>query len=442
MDHSVMNARSDLPQSSAENGAARQQSYRALRHTTEQLAAPLSAEDCALQSMPDASPTKWHLAHTSWFFETFVLSASLPGYRAFHPQFRALFNSYYNAVGDKHPRPERGMISRPSLDEIYAYRRHVDAAMLQWLTAAQSREALALFTLGVNHEQQHQELILMDIKHLLSRNPLHPAYSSTPVHSAGADAAPLHWHAHAAGLHEVGHAATGSGDGTGFAFDNEGPRHQIWLADFALASRLVTNGEYLQFMQDGGYSRAELWLAEGWDTVNAQQWHAPLYWLQRDGQWQHFTLHGLQPIAPSDPVQHVSFFEAEAFAQWASQQSQWQGARLPTEFEWEVAAAQQTIAGNFLDQRALRALPAKHKSSGPQQLYGDLWEWTRSAYAPYPGFRPAAGAVGEYNGKFMANQYVLRGGSFATPRDHIRATYRNFFPAHTRWQFSGIRLAR
>ncbi len=439
-----MNAPSDLPPGKAESSLAPQEIFHTLRQTTEQLAAPLSAEDCAIQSMPDASPTKWHLAHTSWFFETFLLESGLPGYRHFHPQFRALFNSYYNAVGDKHPRPERGMLSRPSLDEVYAYRRHVDNAMLQWLSRAQSSEVLAMFTLGLNHEQQHQELILMDIKHMLSRNPLQPAYRNAPARAAITAAPPLHWHSYSAGLCEVGHAgaALGAGGGVDFFFDNEGPRHQVWLADFALASRLVTNGEYLEFMQDGGYTRAELWLAEGWDAINAHHWRAPLYWQQRDGQWLHFTLHGLQPIAPSDPVQHVSFFEAEAFAQWASRQSQWQDARLPTEFEWESAAAQQTITGNFLDGQTLRALPAAHQSSAPQQIYGDLWEWTRSAYAPYPGFRPATGAVGEYNGKFMANQYVLRGGSFATPRDHIRATYRNFFPAHARWQFSGIRLAR
>ena len=330
-----MNAPSDLPNSATPGIASRQEMYRAVRRTTEQLAAPLSAEDCALQSMPDASPTKWHLAHTSWFFETFLLEPSLRAYRAFHPQFRVLFNSYYNAVGDKHPRPERGMLSRPSLEEVYAYRRHVDAAMLDWLARSHADQALGLFTLGLNHEQQHQELILMDIKHLLSRNPLHPAYSRAPARTPSAEIAPLRWHQHAAGLYEVGHA------GAEFAFDNESPRHPIWLPDFALASRLITNGEYLQFMQDGGYARPELWLSEGWDAVNAQQWRAPLYWLQRDGQWQHFTLHGLEPIALSDPVQHVSFFEAEAFAQWASQQSQWEGARLPTEFEWEVAAGRQ-----------------------------------------------------------------------------------------------------
>ncbi len=405
--------------------------YTALRAQTEAIAAPLSPEDCALQSMPDASPIKWHLAHTSWFFETFMLEEALLGYQLFHPQFRVLFNSYYNAVGDKHPRPERGMLSRPSLEEVFAYRKHVDRHMRQLLGqgAPLSREMHARFALGLNHEQQHQELMLTDVKHLLSRNPLRPAYAAQPAPAATHSiASALSWLPYSAGLYEAGH------EGAGFAFDNEGPRHRVWLNDFALASRLVTNGEYLAFMQDGGYRRPELWLSEGWDTVSNLQWRAPLYWEERDGQWWQFTLHGMQPVQPSQPVHHVSLFEADAYAQW-------RGARLPTEFEWEVAARGVPVSGNFLERGALQPQPAP-AGTGLAQPYGDVWEWTRSAYAPYPGFRAAAGAIGEYNGKFMANQFVLRGGSCATSASHMRSTYRNFFPASARWQFSGIRLAR
>jgi ergothioneine biosynthesis protein EgtB len=376
--------------------------------------------------MPGASPVKWHLAHTTWFFETFVL-AHHPGYRAFDAAYRVLFNSYYNAVGDKHPRPERGMLSRPSLEEVLAYRRHVDGAMLELLA---TDEAAALVELGLQHEQQHQELILTDIKHLLSRNPLKPAYQKqwplTPIR-----AREPRWIAFAGGLYEIGH------EGPGFAFDNETPRHRVWLEAFEIASHPVTHGDFMRFIDDGGYQRPELWLAAGWDAAGARGWQAPQYWARRDGEWLTFTLHGEAAVDPNTPICHVSFYEAEAFARWA-------GARLPTEAEWEIAAARAPRAGNFLESGALHPLALREAplSGALAQAFGDVWEWTRSDYAPYPGFKPAAGAVGEYNGKFMCGQYVLRGGSCATPETHVRATYRNFFPPDARWQFSGLRLAR
>ncbi len=399
--------------------------YEQVRAQTERLAQPLSAEDCALQSMPDASPVKWHLAHTTWFFETFVLERALPGYRPFSPQFRVLFNSYYVAVGPRHPRPERGMLSRPPLDEVRAYRRHVDSHMAQLLNNAElPAQLLELIELGVNHEQQHQELIITDLKHLLSRNPLQPAYVERPAATA-AGAAPLTWINLPDGIRQVGHG------GEGFRFDNEEPRHRVFIDACAIASRPVTVGEYADFIADGGYERAELWLSEGWDMRNSHGWTAPLYW-QPDGTA--FTLHGARRLHAGEPVCHISFFEADAYARWAD-------ARLPTEAEWEIFAAPQPAGGNFLEDGHFHPVPGGDQA-GPLQVYGDVWEWTRSSYEPYPGYRAAPGAVGEYNGKFMSNQYVLRGGSCATPASHIRATYRNFFPAAARWQFSGVRLAR
>jgi ergothioneine biosynthesis protein EgtB len=389
--------------------------YAAIRSQTEALAAPLSVEDCALQSMPDASPVKWHLGHTTWFFETFVLERALPDFAPYRAEFRTLFNSYYVGVGPRHPRPERGLLSRPSLEEVLAYRASVDERMQRVL---REDGMAALIELGLNHEQQHQELILTDVKHLLSRNPLLPAYRPVRV-SHGATAAELRFTAFPEGIRQIGH------EGGGFAFDNETPRHRVYLRGFALADRLVTNREYQAFMADGGYERPELWLAEGWDASRAQGWRAPLYWSE-EGQ---FTLQGLRPIEPEEPVMHVSFFEAEAYARWA-------GARLPGEAEWESAAEGAPRAGNFLESGRLHCAP------GTPQFFGDAWEWTTSTYGPYPGFRAAEGAVGEYNGKFMVNQYVLRGGSCATPASHIRPSYRNFFPASARWQFSGIRLAQ
>jgi ergothioneine biosynthesis protein EgtB len=381
--------------------------------------------------MPDASPVKWHLGHTTWFFETFVLSRHDPGRAPFHPSFRVLFNSYYNAVGDKHPRPERGLLTRPALDEVMAYRARIDEELGRLLErGALAPELRALVELGTHHEQQHQELILTDLKHLLSCSPLKPAYQKTWPLTKVAGRAAL-WIRVPAGNHRIGH------EGEGFAFDNEGPRHVVWLDEFEIASHPVTNGEYLRFIGDGGYRRPELWLSAGWEAVSARGWQAPLYWERRDDGWSTFTLHGMVPVEPNTPVCHLSFYEAEAFARWA-------GARLPTESEWEVAVGACPVEGNFLESGALHPLASRDApaTGALAQAFGDVWEWTRSDYAPYPRFRPAPGAVGEYNGKFMCNQYVLRGGSCASPRSSIRATYRNFFPAEARWQFSGLRLAR
>jgi ergothioneine biosynthesis protein EgtB len=403
--------------------------YSATRAQTERLARPLSAEDCALQSMPDASPTKWHLAHTTWFFETFVLERAVAGYRCFSPQFRVLFNSYYVAVGERHPRPERGMLSRPSLDEVRAYRRHVDAHIARLLqSGAADAHALELIELGVNHEQQHQELIVTDLKHLLSKNPLHPAYIEAPAALPSASA-PAAWVSLPDGIRRIGQA------GDSFCFDNEMPRHRVFIDAFSIATRPVSVAEYANFIEDGGYRRPELWLSEGWDVCTGQGWTAPLYWHAERGADSAFTLHGARSLNPAEPVCHVSFFEADAYARWAD-------ARLPTEAEWETFAVAQSIDGVFLESGRFHPAPAPATSTGPVQVFGDVWEWTRSSYGPFPGYRAVPGAVGEYNGKFMANQYVLRGGSCATPQSHIRASYRNFFPAAARWQFSGVRLAR
>jgi ergothioneine biosynthesis protein EgtB len=404
--------------------------YVAVRTCTEALAAPLSPEDCALQSMPDASPVKWHLAHTTWFFETFVLESRVTGFVPFDPQFRVLFNSYYNGIGAKHPRAERGLLSRPDLARVRAYRRHVDRQMADLLARPLDPALAGLVELGLQHEQQHQELILTDVKHLLAANPLKPAYQPRwPLKAVRPQ--PLAWTPFAGGLHVFGH------DSAGFAFDNEGPAHQAFVAPFELASRPVTHGEFAAFIDDGGYRRPELWLSLGWDAVQSRGWEAPLYWSRRDGGFETFTLHGMADIDPHTPVTHVSYFEADAYARWA-------GARLPTELEWELAARNAPVDGNFMDNGALHPLPADpaRAPGSPFQLFGDVWEWTSSSYAPYPGFRPADGAIGEYNGKFMCGQQVLRGGSCATPAGHVRPTYRNFFPPDARWQFSGLRLAR
>lgn len=380
------------------DGCSRAARFIEVRSETERLAAPLSAEDQVVQSMPDASPTKWHLAHTTWFFETFLLVPA--GRRPFDPAYQYLFNSYYEAVGPRHPRPQRGMLTRPGLEEVMAYRQHVTEAMLALLEEPDGTRD-ALVELGLHHEQQHQELILMDIKHLLSLNPLKPPYrDAVPSQTA---AASLAWHACRGGLVEIGH------DGEGFAFDNEGPRHRVWLDPFRIASRPVSAGEYLAFIEDGGYRRPEFWLSAGWECVRQRGWTAPLYWEETAAGWQVFTLSGLHPLDPAVPVCHVSGFEAAAFAKWA-------GKRLPREAEWEYAASH--VGGT-----------------------GQVWEWTASPYVAYPGFREPPGAVGEYNGKFMANQLVLRGGCHATPQGHLRSTYRNFFPPDARWLFGGIRLA-
>jgi ergothioneine biosynthesis protein EgtB len=411
------------------DGLARR--YQEIRRQTDLLADPLSAEDCQVQSMPDASPTKWHLAHTSWFFAKFVLDGA-----ALEPSFDYLFNSYYEAVGPRHPRAARGLLSRPSLDEVRRYRRRVDELVLAQIERGVRDDVRARIVLGLQHEQQHQELILTDIKHLLGRHPDAPAYrrEPQPPPAARQGAPALEWIAHPGGVTEIGIAAPGA-NGEPFAFDNESPRHQVMLRPYALASRLITCGEYRAFMRDGGYRRPELWLSDGWAELVAEQRERPLYW-RGDAV---FTLDGERAIADDEPVVHVSYYEADAYARWAD-------ARLPTEMEWEAAAAAAGGSpgdphGNLLETGALHPRPVAG-GAGLRQLYGDVWEWTASAYAPYPGFRAAAGALGEYNGKFMCSQQVLRGGSCATPRSHIRASYRNFFPAGARWQFSGIRLAR
>jgi len=403
------------------------ESYREVRAATEALCAPLSPEDCSIQSMQDASPAKWHLAHTSWFFETLVLEG-VPGYAPFDPAFRVLFNSYYQGVGERHPRPERGVLSRPSLEVVLAYRRHVDASVLRLLDGGPPASALDVVELGLHHEQQHQELVLTDLKHAFSRNPLRPAYQERAPEPAGRTQ-PLRWIGVEAGLREIGHA------GPGFAFDNERPRHRVFVEAFEIASRPVTNAEYLEFVRDAGYARPELWLSDGFAALGSRGWRTPLYWEERDGACFTFTLRGMAPLRPEEPVCHVSHYEADAFARWAE-------ARLPTEAEWECAAERAPLEGGFVEAGRLQPAPSPASVRHPAALFGDVWEWTASAYAPYPGFRPLAGSLAEYNGKFMSGQMVLRGGSCATPRSHIRRSYRNFFPPDARWQFSGIRLAR
>jgi ergothioneine biosynthesis protein EgtB len=407
--------------------------YRAVRGQTETLGEPLEPEDFVVQSMPDASPAKWHFAHTTWFFETFVLSAALPGYRPRFPQYNFLFNSYYNAIGERIARDRRGLLSRPTIAEVRTYRRDVDGRMADWLGSV-DEAALGplapLVVLGLHHEQQHQELILTDLKHAFAGNPLRPLYRDRPA-EASASPGPLAWTGFPGGVHRIGH------EGPGFAFDNETPRHAEYLERFELASRPATNGEYLAFLEDGGYDRPEFWLSDGWAARKSRGWTAPLYWENADQRWMATTLAGWRPVEPDEPVTHVSFYEADAFARWS-------GARLPTEAEWEVAALERPVVGNFLESGRYHPAPAPGSTGEdhPSQMFGDVWEWTRSPYSPYPGYRPADGALGEYNGKFMCNQMVLRGGSCATPRLHIRGTYRNFFPPDARWQFSGIRLAR
>lgn len=398
--------------------------YCGVRSQTERLCAPLESEDYQIQSTAECSPPKWHLAHTSWFFETFVLTTYVPRYRPFHPLYSFLFNSYYDGVGDRWPRQARGLLSRPTVADVYAYRRAVDERVFALIDSSDEKTLSAtahLIDLGLNHEEQHQELLLTDLKHAFGHNPLRPRYVPPNVGKLP-DGSPGAWEHWSSGIREFGH------DGAGFAFDNEGPRHRAVVSAFVIASRLVTNNEYRQFVDDGGYTRPEFWLSDGWAARRLGGWSAPLYW-HRDGSgWLEFTLSGMRPLAPDVPVCHVSYYEADAFARWA-------GARLPTEFEWETAAGSRTVEGNFLDTELL------HPAGGPS-YYGDAWVWTASPYVAYPGYRPVTGAIGEYNGKFMCNQMVLRGGSCATPAGHIRPTYRNFFPPDARWQFSGLRLAK
>jgi len=413
--------------------------YRAVRAATERIAAPLAPEDCVVQTMADVSPTKWHLAHVSWFFETFVLEPHLAAYRPLDSRYAYLFNSYYVQAGERHCRDRRGYISRPTLEEIYAYRAHVDEGMSELREGASEGPLTVcapLIEIGLHHEQQHQELMLTDIKHVFSVNPLRPAYRDGPV-DPSPRAPKVAWVPFEGGLYEIGH------QGDGFAYDNETPRHRHYLEPFLLADRLVTNGEYLAFMEDGGYERAELWLSEGFATAQERSWSEPFYWEERDGRWWLFSLGGMRELEEHEPLCHVSYFEADAFARWA-------GARLPTEEEWEVAARDLPVSGNTFETGRLHPMGAagagpaggQGDDQGPRQLYGDVWEWTRSQYSPYPGYSPLPGALGEYNGKFMCNQFVLRGGSCVTSASHIRPTYRNFFVPDATWQFMGVRLAR
>ncbi|HEY9449924.1 MAG TPA: ergothioneine biosynthesis protein EgtB, partial [Gemmatimonadaceae bacterium] len=414
--------------------------YRAVRAWTHSICEPLATEDYVVSSMSDVSPTKWHLAHTSWFFETFVLGPHLPGYHQLDPRYAYLFNSYYVQAGERHCRAQRGLVTRPTVEEVFEYRAHVDAHMLALIGDIEAEpsarrggmsapELRDLIVLGLNHEQQHQELMLTDIKHVFWMNPLRPTYAPRNgqelVESAVGRTG---WATVPEGIHNIGY------QGGGFAYDNEGPSHRVFLEASRLATQLVTNAEYRAFMEDGGYRRPELWLSAGWDAVRSEGWEAPFYWERDDGNWTVFTLHGTEPVRDAEPVCHVSFFEADAYARWA-------GARLPTEFEWEVAAANAPIDGTFAESRRFHPAPVAAGGDGLRQLYGDVWQWTGSPYTPYPRYRPAAGAIGEYNGKWMCDQWVLRGASVATPRTHPRPTYRNFFHAPTRWQFTGMRLA-
>ncbi len=417
--------------------------FLATRRFTEQICRPLAIEDFVVQAMPDASPTRWHLAHSTWFFETFVLARWQTDYQPFSADFHYLFNSYYNSLGEQFPRNQRGLLTRPTVAEVFAYRQAVDQRMNQLLAAHDDAELSQVVELGIQHEQQHQELILTDLKYLLSCNPLTPVYRQSPrkggqahfAHRASQKepvpqrAQKARWKSFPGGIVSIGYG------GREFSFDNERPRHQVFLQPFELSDRLVTCGEYLEFMNDGGYRRPEFWLSLGWSTKREQAWVAPLYWTERDGQWHAFTLSGTRPVRPQEPVVHVSYFEADAYARW-------RGARLPSEAEWEHAAAELPIDGSFAESEHFHPAEADASGEGLVQMFGEVWQWTQSPYTPYPGYAPPAGALGEYNGKFMCNQYVLRGGSCATPASHIRATYRNFFPPEARWQFSGIRLAR
>jgi ergothioneine biosynthesis protein EgtB len=405
-----------------------------VRDFSAKLAADLAAEDCVVQSMPDVSPTKWHLAHTTWFFETFILKKWLSTYRPEVPQYAYLFNSYYNAAGDMHRRDLRGLISRPTVEETHRYRTSVDSHIDHLILDAGDElleEIEPILILGIHHEQQHQELLVTDIKHVFAQNPLHPVFRERRIDIVSAKPAPLDFVKFDEAMVEIGY------HGLGFSYDNEGPRHRALVLPFSMATRPITNGEFMAFIEDNAYARSEFWLSLGWTTVNEQRWQAPLYWEKRDGAWWNFTLSGFRAVDEAEPVTHISYFEADAFANWS-------GARLPTEFEWERAAANLPLDGNFVESERFhpQASSVNAQDRNLNQMFGDVWEWTRSSYSPYPGYRPVPGALGEYNGKFMCNQYVLRGGSCATSRTHIRKTYRNFFQPEKRWQFNGIRLAR
>ena len=405
--------------------------YQEIRRASERLCEPLAIEDYVVQAMPSVSPPKWHLGHVSWFFETFLLQQDLESYKPYNPEFAFLFNSYYTGAGPQFTRANRGLLSRPTVKQVYRYRQAIDESMLAFIENLEpgvSEFQESVVVLGMNHEQQHQELLLTDIKYNLGINPLKPAYHPRDLPSA-LSRSPTTWIEYEGGLHRIGH------DGTGFAFDNEWPRHDSFLSPYYLASQPVTNGEFIEFMESGGYQTVGLWMSEGWNRVRELGWDSPLYWEKIDNQWWSFTLSGMLPLDEHAPVTHVSYYEADAYARW-------RGYRLPSEQEWEQAAGQVELDGNLLEEGLYHPVAHRGNPSEPTQMIGDVWEWTQSPYTPYPGFIPWTGTIGEYNGKFMVNQMVLRGGSCVTPKSHIRSTYRNFFPPDARWQFSGIRLAR
>jgi len=405
--------------------------YQSIRTFSEELVEPLETEDFVIQAIENTSPTKWHLAHVSWFFETFVLEKAIPDYESMHPQYSYIFNSYYLQTGEPHTRSKRGLLSRPTVEQVFEYRSYVDEQILNFLKNA-SEDQLSEFgpviEIGNHHEQQHQELMITDFKYLFAQNPLYPKYKDLNL-PEGSTPPPINWIEFKEGIYNIG------SDGGEYTYDNEHPRHRKFLESFALADRLVTNGEYMEFMEEGGYERSPLWLDDGWATVNKRDWSSPLYWTKKDGDWYHYTLGGLKKVNPNEPITHVSYYEADAFARWA-------GARLPREAEWEVAAGDKPYTGNFVESGNFHPRPLQETANGLKQIYGDVWEWTMSSYEPYPGYEPLPGALGEYNGKFMCSQYVLRGGSCATSETHIRKTYRNFFYPDARWQFNGIRLAQ
>jgi ergothioneine biosynthesis protein EgtB len=405
--------------------------FKLIRNFSLDICIPLVTEDYVIQSMPDVSPTKWHLSHTSWFFETFILKEAVENYKSLHPQYAYLFNSYYIQAGERFERPKRGLLSRPTVKEVYSYRENVDKNMIEFLQNGDDnifQKLAPVIEIGLHHEQQHQELMLTDIKHVFSINPLHPIYMNEEDKKIE-NLPSIRWISFDGGVYKIGN------DGNGFSYDNETPQHKEYIASFQLASRLVTNGEFIKFIESGGYQKAELWLSDGAATVAAEKWEAPLYWRKIDGEWWNFKLTGFKKVNPGEPVCHVSFYEADAFARWA-------GARLPTEAEWEIASSDLDVSGNFVENRNFHPVPVEEGDGELKQMYGDVWEWTRSSYSPYPGYKTLPGALGEYNGKFMSGQMVLRGGSCATSITHIRKTYRNFFPPNARWQFMGIRLAK